>query len=185
MVDEDDKNGRYPAETRSEKLLKGLHIDKAHITASRSPQCSQWKITMILLTAVLSSRIVVPYIHLNATGSKLGNNSQWIFPVVRAIGGFLPVTTMQLLIQRRIATLAQTYLENRGLPLVSNDIAQHNDRADASQGSDLKKGEVAVGTTNDSVGVTWILMLLLLGIFAPVVGFSVVQNAVSFSGPLS
>ena len=60
---------------------------------------------MILVTAIFSLLGMIPYIHINLGGSNLTHFSQWTFPILRAVGGFLTASTMQILIQRRIGRL--------------------------------------------------------------------------------
>jgi hypothetical protein len=69
---------------------------------------------MILLTAFLSSLSIIPYIHINREGSNLTHFSQWTFPILRAVGGFLTASTMQIVIERRIARLTASHLTKVG-----------------------------------------------------------------------
>jgi hypothetical protein len=108
MIDKDDKDARHLAETRLEELVKELHIDKRRVTVSH--KCTRWNVTMILLTAFLSSLSMIPYIHINLGGSNLTHFSQWTFPILRAVGGFLTASMMQVVIERRIARLTASYL---------------------------------------------------------------------------
>jgi hypothetical protein len=82
MVDREDKDGRHLAETRLDELLKELRVTVSH-------KCTRWSVTMILLTAFLSSLSMIPYIHINRGASNLSHFSQWTFPILRAVGGFL------------------------------------------------------------------------------------------------
>src|SRR3984893_3652218 len=108
MIDTDDKDGRHLAETRLDELLKELHIDKSRLTVSH--KCTRWNVTMILLTALLSSLSIIPYIHINVEGSNLTHFSQWTFPILRALGGFLTASMMQIVIERRISRLTASHL---------------------------------------------------------------------------
>jgi hypothetical protein len=108
MVDKDDKDGRHLAETRLEELMKELHIDKSRVSVSH--KCTRWNMTMILLTALLSSLSMIPYLHINRGGSNLSHFSQWTFPILRATGGFLTATMMTLVLQRRISRLTASRL---------------------------------------------------------------------------
>ena len=108
MIDKDDKDGRHLAETRLDELVKELHIDKSRVTVSH--KCTRWNVTMILLTALLSSLSMIPYIHINLGGSNLTHFSQWTFPILRAVGGFLTASMMQIVIERRIARLTASHL---------------------------------------------------------------------------
>jgi hypothetical protein len=53
---------------------------------------------------------MIPYIHINHGGSNLSHFSQWTFPILRAVGGFLTASTIPLVLQRRISRLAATRL---------------------------------------------------------------------------
>jgi hypothetical protein len=75
MIDKDHKGGRHFAETRSDKLLKELHIDKSRVNVSR--KCTRWNMVMIFLTAPLSLLSMIPYIHINFEGSNLTHFSKW------------------------------------------------------------------------------------------------------------
>ena len=52
----------------------------------------------------------VPYICLNRGANKFEKSTR-IFPVLRATGGFISATLIQLLIQRQINTLSDRYLQ--------------------------------------------------------------------------
>jgi uncharacterized membrane protein YraQ (UPF0718 family) len=108
MIDKDDKDGRHLAETRLEELMKKLHIDTSRVSVSH--KCTRWNATMILLTAFLSSLSIIPYTHINREGSNLSHFSQWTFPILRAVGGFLTASMMTLVLQRRISRLTASRL---------------------------------------------------------------------------
>ena len=108
MIDKDDKARRHLAETRLDELVKELNLDKSRIAVSH--KCARWNFTMILVTAFLSSLGMIPYIHINLGGSKLTHFSQWTFPILRSVGGFLTASIMQILLQRRIGRLAARHL---------------------------------------------------------------------------
>jgi hypothetical protein len=110
-----EKKGRYVAESRLDKLLEELHLDKARIVGV-SHKTKIWNITMISLTAFLSSLSMVPYIYLNTRAeSSLTPFVRWSFPVLRAAGGFLIASTMQIVLQRRITTITENRLSERGI----------------------------------------------------------------------
>ena len=71
---------------------------------------------MILLTAFLSSLGMIPYIHINHGGSNLTHFSQWTFPILRAVGGFLTASMMQILLERRIDSLTARHLAKSDPP---------------------------------------------------------------------
>ena len=96
---------RYIIETRMDELIKELNIDKSRITGV-SHKCASWNVKMMATTALLCAFSIVPYIFLNLGGNKLKNSTTWVFPVLRATGGFIAATHIQLLIQRRITTLS-------------------------------------------------------------------------------
>ena len=73
----------------------------------------------------------------------------WLFPVVRATGGFITATLIQLLIQRRITTLSNQYLVKRGQPLPNTDV-----ETGVEPGYTRKKAQMDART--------WLLLCLLL-----------------------
>ena len=127
---------------------------------------------MMAMTALLCAFSTAPYIYLNLGPNNLKKSTTWVFPVLRATGGFITATLIQLLIQRRITTLSDQYLVKRDL-LPNRDV------------------EAAVKTKKYQTDAhIWLfLYLLLIGLIASVVGyvgcFSVVQNSTSKIGPVS
>ena len=112
MVDENSKDKHHLVETRLDELLKDLHIDKTKITAVRH-NSTEWNLIMIVYTTFFCVLSVIPYIYLNLRGgSGLSHGIRWTFPTVRAIGGFLTTTIMQVIIRRRIMTLCRRWLSN-------------------------------------------------------------------------
>ena len=70
---------------------------------------------MTALTAFTSSLGILPYVYLNMrTGSSLSLLARWSFPALRAAGGFLTTTMMQLVIQRRVTSIIENRLLERG-----------------------------------------------------------------------
>ena len=132
---------------------------------------------MIATTALLCAfGVTTPYIYLNLVANNLTKSTRWVFPVLRATGGFITATFIQLLIQRRITTLSEKYLVKRN--------QQRN--TDVEAAGDTKKSQIIVRR----VAPTWLLLfLLLIGLVASIVGyagcFSVVQNSTSTNGPVS
>jgi hypothetical protein len=122
-------------------------------------------------TALLSAFSIAPYIFLSLSANKLNTSTKltWVFPVLRATGGFITATLIQLLIQQRINTLADQYLVKRyhlSTPIVYSEAAVQVDSGDT------KKHQIDVRT--------WLMLfLLLIGLVASVAGyvgcFSVVQ----------
>ena len=171
--------GRYIIETRMDELIKELNIDKNRITGV-SHKSAAWNVKMMAMTALLCAFSIAPYIYLNRGSSNLEKSTTWVFPVLRATGGFITATLIQLLIQQRITTLSNQYLVKRDkLPVPNTDVeaAIGHDVAD-----DRKKHQMDART--------WLMLfLLLIGLLASVVGyvgcFSVVQNSTSTAGPVS
>jgi hypothetical protein len=115
MINPNDKDGRYLIETRLDKLVEELHIDKTKIQDVQHKTIG-WNLMMIFLSAVLSSFGVFPYIFLAVKiGSTLPHQTRWTFPALRVVGGFLTTTTMQFIIQRRITTLARRWISEHCL----------------------------------------------------------------------
>jgi hypothetical protein len=96
---------------------------------------------MVLLTVFLSSLSMIPYIHTNLGGSNLTHFSQWTFPILRAVGGFLTASMMQIVIERRIGRLTAVislnprhlitlakYQATRATPNVLQRLMSHKDR---------------------------------------------------------
>ena len=98
--------GRYIIETRLDKLIKELNIDKSRITGV-SHKSAAWNIKMVATTALLCAFSIAPYIYLNLVPNDLTKSTTWAFPVLRATGGFITYTLIQLLIQWRITTLSE------------------------------------------------------------------------------
>ena len=162
---------RYIIENRMDELIKELSIDKTRITGI-SHKSAAWNIKMIATTALLCAISISPYIHLNLAPNNLNTSTRWLFPILRATGGFITATLIQILIQRRITTLSDQYL-------VKQDQLRNTDV------------EAAVKTKKHRMDAHTRLLLwpLLIGIVACVVGyvgcFSVVQNSKTTIGPVS
>ena len=166
--------GRYIIETRVDEMIKELNIDKNRITGV-SHKSAAWNVKMMATTALLCTFSIAPYIYLNRGASNLKKSTTWVFPVLRATGGFITTTLIQLLIQRRITTLSDQYL-------VKRDQLPNRDEEVGVEPRDRKNHEMDART--------WLMLfLLLIGLVASVVGyvgcFSVVQNSTSTTGPVS
>ena len=163
--------GRYIIENRIDALIDELNIDKNRITGV-SYKSAAWNVKMMATTALLCAFSIAPYIYLNLGTNNLTKRTTWIFPVVRAAGGFIATTLIQLLIQRRITILSGQYLVKRD-QLPNPDV------------------EAALETKRHQMDAwSWLMLCLLLtGLVASVVGyvgcFSVVQNSTSTFGPVS
>jgi hypothetical protein len=117
MIDPNDKDGRYLVETRLDKLVEELHINKTQIEGVEH-KTTRWNVTMVMLSAAMCVLSVVPYIFLNVEGGgSLPHHTQWTFPTLRAVGGFLTTTIMQLIIQRGITHLAQRWISQHCRPI--------------------------------------------------------------------
>ena len=166
--------GRYIIESRMDEMIQELNIDKTRISGV-SHKCAAWNVKMIATTALLCAFGIAPYIYLNLGASNLEKSTTWVFPVLRATGGFITATLIQLLIQRRITTLSDRYL-------VKQDQLLSPDEEAGVEPGDTKKHQIDART--------WLMLfLLLIGLLASVVGyvgcFSVVQNSKSTAGPVS
>ena len=163
--------GRYIIETRMDELIKELNIDKKRITGI-SHKSAAWNVKMMATTALLCTFSIAPYIYLNLGANYMNKSTTWLFPILRATGGFISATLIQLLIQQRITTLSDQYLVKRDqLP-----------NPDVEAAVEMKKHQMDART-----GL--LLCLLLVGLVSSVVGyvgcFSVVQNSTSTIGPVS
>lgn len=186
MVNDSNKDQRYLVETRLDDLLKELHIDTMGIKVSYN--CTGWNITLIFFTAFFSLLGIVPYIYVNVgAGNNLSHPIRWTFPILRALGGFLTVTMMQLAIQRRITTITEKRLFERHTAS-QHDIEKGSGVTKVSGNPTTPDNDGKAATDSNSLLTWFFLLLLLLGICASVVGyigcFTVVQNAVSPKGPL-
>ena len=166
--------GRYIIETRMDELIKELNVDKNRITGV-SHKSAAWNIKMIATTALLCAISIVPYIYLNLASNNVKTSTRWLFPVLRATGGFITATLVQLLIQRQITTLSYQYLVKRDQP--------PNPDVEAAV-------EPGVTKKHQTDAHTWLLLcLLVIGLVASVVGyvgcFSIVQNSKTTIGPVS
>ena len=94
-----------------DEFFKELNIDKNRITH----EFLAWNLKMTATTALLCSFSIAPYIYLNQGTNNL-KKPTWVFPVLRATGGFITATLIQLLIQRRITTLSDQYLKRDQMP---------------------------------------------------------------------
>ena len=141
MADTENK-GHYVVESRLDTWLEELHLDETQIQGV-SHKTKEWNITMIALTALLSSASMAPYIYLNTrAGNSLSPFARWSFPALRAIGGFLTSTMIQLTLQRRITTISNTWLlEREGRRNVRPEQTdEEHERSLGGNGLDTEKG---------------------------------------------
>ena len=162
-------SGRYIIETRIEELIKEPNIDQDRITGV-SQRSTAWNVKMIATTALLCSFSITPYIYLNLGANNLTKFTIWLFTALRATGGFIATTLIQLLIQRRITTLSDQYLVKRN--------QQRN--TDVEAAGNTKKFQMIARR----IAPTWLLLFfLLIGLVASIVGyvgcFGIVQNSTS------
>jgi hypothetical protein len=151
-----------------DELVKELNIDKNRITGV-SHKSAAWNIKMMATTALVCVFSIAPYNFLNLGAST--TSTTWIFPILRATGGFITATLIQLLIQQRITTLSDQYLVKRDplpTPFVDSEAAVQ------VEPGDTKKNQIDART--------WLMLfVLLIGLVASVVGyvgcFNVVQNS--------
>ena len=87
---------RYTIETRIDELIKKLNIDENRITEV-SHKSAAWNVKMMAATALLCAFGITPYIYLNLRPNSLDKSTIWVFPVLRATGGFITATLIQLL----------------------------------------------------------------------------------------
>ena len=155
MLDENKKDKRHLVETRLDELLKDLHVDKTKITGVRH-NSKRWNVNMMVYTAFCCLLSMIPYIYLNLRGgSSLSHGVRWTFPTVRAVGGFLTATMMQLIIQRRITTLCRQWLSKHDRDKTGEgsrrmDVPELNKRGEGSgraSGHDLERGLTPTGAS--------------------------------------
>jgi hypothetical protein len=152
MVDENNKDKHHLVETRLDELLEDLHVD------------------MMAYTGFCCLLSVIPYIYLNLRGgSSLSHVTRWTFPAVRAVGGFLTATMMQLVIQRRITTLYRRWLSkhddgktgdtsSEGAKCISEiDVPESDKRGggpEGASGHDLERGLEPTGASHQDKNVS-------------------------------
>ena len=156
------------------ELVEELNIDTNQIIGV-SHKSAAWNVKMMATTALFCAFSITPYIYLNLFPNNLKTSTRWLFPVLRATGGFITASFIQL-IQRRITTLSDQYLVKRD---------QLRNRDVEAAGNTKKYQMIA-----RRIAPTWLLLCLLLtGLIASLVGylgcFSVVQNSTTTSGPVS
>ena len=163
-VGKGNNSGRHIIETRMDGFIKELNIDKNRITGV-SHKSVAWNVKMMATTALFCAFSITPYIYLNLAPNNLKTSTRWLFPVLRATGGFITATFIQLLIQRRITALSDQYLVKKHQP--------HNIDVEAA---------VEMKNHRKDARTQLLLCLLLIGLLASVVGyvgcFSIVQNSV-------
>ena len=114
---------------------------------------------MMVYTACCCLLSMIPYAYLNLRGgSSLSLGTRWTLPAVRAVGGFLTATMMQLIIQRRITTLCRQWLSipdhgNAGDPPCKGGMRMYvpgsDKRGEGLRAShhDLERGSGPTGTS--------------------------------------
>ena len=119
-------DANHIVETRLDSLLEELHVDDPDKIEATS-NCKQWNVLMTLVTAFFCTLSIVPYIHLSiASDNKLRPFLRWAFPTIRAIGGFLVATTIQVLVQSRILVIVRKRLFLLSLKRKLDDMSQND-----------------------------------------------------------
>ena len=94
MLDEEEDS--YCCEKRLKSMMEELHVEDSN-KISVSSKTRDWNIQMTLATAISCIISITPYIHLNLHDpNSLNHFVRWAFPIIRAIGGFLTATMIQL-----------------------------------------------------------------------------------------
>ena len=149
--------GHYIIETRMDELIKELNIDKNRISGV-SHKSAAWNVKMMATTALLCAFSIAPYIYLNRGANNLKKSTTWVFLVLRATGGFITATLIQLLIQQRITTLSDQYFVKR------DQLSVPNTNVEAGRGVQL---EPRNRKKHEMDACTWLLLcLLLIGLVA-------------------
>ena len=113
MFDEDQEG--YCCEKRLKSMMEELHVEDSN-KISVSSKTRDWNIQMTLATAISCIISITPYIHLNLHDpNTLNHFVRWSFPIIRAIGGFLTATMIQLVIQNRLLAIMRKRLIFNGL----------------------------------------------------------------------
>lgn len=104
-----EKKDNHVAEIRLTSLLDSLHLENVDdLTIATG---LEWNVKMFCLTAFLCALSILPYVHLNILGdSYLHPFVRWAFPMIRALGGFITATTIQIAIQIRLSIIMEKHL---------------------------------------------------------------------------
>ena len=139
MLDENKKD-KHLVETRFYELLEDLNVDKTKITEV-THNSTRWNVEMMVYTAFCCLLSMIPYIYLNLRGgSSLLHGIRRTFPTVRAVGGFLTATMMQLIIQRRITTLCRRCLSKHDHGQTGDPLSEGARRMSEIDESDNRRG---------------------------------------------
>ena len=103
------RRDNHVAEIRLTSLLDSLHLENVDdLTIATG---LEWNVKMFCLTAFLCALSILPYVHLNILGdSYLHPFVRWAFPMIRALGGFITATTIQIAIQIRLSIIMEKHL---------------------------------------------------------------------------
>jgi hypothetical protein len=131
MLNQDENKDQHLAETRLQSMLGDLHIEDAR-TLKLTTNVSSWNLYMFLSTAFTCILALAPYIHLNLKPTKASVNLplavRWLLPSLRALGGFLTATMIQIVIQRRLVTIIRSRLIFMALDRQVKDAGLDRDR---------------------------------------------------------
>ena len=205
----DEEEDRYCCEKRLKLMMEELHVEDSN-KISVSSKTHDWNIQMTLATAISCIISITPYIHLNLHDpNTLNHFVRWAFPIIRAIGGFLTATMIQLVIQNRLLAIMRKRLildglgeeKQKGLNINGKEpYLTLDQRFSALErytlSSDLEPGLTAetagkdkenlqrrIKEANGSSVLRWtFLVLLFVGIIASVVGYVGCFSAVQGSG---
>ena len=104
MVDtsKGENTGRFVIEDRIDALIDGFNIDQNRIIGISQKSGVAWSLQLMVTTAFLCAVSIIPYIYLNFSANNLNleNGMIWVFPILRATGGFIIATLTPLLIKR-------------------------------------------------------------------------------------
>ncbi|KAK1224279.1 hypothetical protein PQX77_012818 [Marasmius sp. AFHP31] len=203
---------RTGAEVKLERLIKEQHIDdpkmieKIHWLGWKRAgeadtrllsQYLPWNCSLILTSAVSSGFALLPYVYF--AHHSQGNTLVWLFPLLRSLGSFLCVVSVQFALQLRIHQITSASLHRlqarHGKPLSNEEkdvgLNAHSERPvgvpdpkpnlrAAEEGQADKTGEQGRRQAVDSVLVI-LHVLLVVGMGMIVAGYVGCFNLVSQS----
>jgi len=108
-------NRRYLAESNLIAAMKGLQAQGlqdrgGHMQIKFKDQVSPWNFYLVSASLIAAAASLFPYLHFIIVHDTSSASRAWIFPAMRAMGGFFCIVGGQQLLQKRIVTIVQQRL---------------------------------------------------------------------------